>query len=82
MSKARDTLQTLFILNCDNLKMLPEWLTTITHLKMLQIVNCPQLLNLPSGMDRLMSTLEDLSINGCPELCRKCAPQCGEYWFF
>ncbi|KAL2945714.1 hypothetical protein AAZX31_U034100 [Glycine max] len=77
MSKARDTLQTLFILNCDNLKMLPEWLTTITHLKMLQIVNCPQLLNLPSGMHRLMSTLEDLSINGCPELCPK---MCATMW--
>ncbi|RZB47840.1 hypothetical protein D0Y65_051417 [Glycine soja] len=61
---AADTMQTLLILNCDSLKMLPEWLTTMTHLKMLHIVNCPQLLNLSSDKHRL-STLEDLSIDGC-----------------
>ncbi|XP_029126783.1 disease resistance protein RGA2 [Cajanus cajan] len=78
---ATDTLQTLLILNCDSLKLLPEWLTRMSHLKMLHIVNCPQLLFLPSGMHRL-TALEDLSIDGCPELCRKCEPQSGEYWSF
>ncbi|KAL2565421.1 hypothetical protein AAZV13_19G106200 [Glycine max] len=53
----------------------------MTHLKILHIANCPQLLYLPSGMHRL-SALEELSIDGCPELCRKCQPQCGEYWSF
>ncbi|KAK7336554.1 hypothetical protein VNO77_17098 [Canavalia gladiata] len=76
---AADTLQTLFILNFPSLKMLPEWLTTMTHLKMLHIVNCPQLLYLPSNMQRL-TALEDLIIDGCPELCRKCQSQSGEYW--
>ena len=61
---AADTLQTLLIINSHSLKMLPEWLTTMTHLKMLHIVNCPQLLNLLSDKHRL-STLEDLSIDGC-----------------
>ena len=61
---AADTLQTLLIINSHSLKMVPEWLTTMTHLKMLHIVNCPQLLNLLSDKHRL-STLEDLSIDGC-----------------
>ncbi|RZB41483.1 putative disease resistance protein RGA4 [Glycine soja] len=55
------------------LEMLPEWLTTMTHVKMLHIVNCPRLLYFPSDMNRL-SALEDLDIDGCPELCRKCQP--------
>ncbi|XP_029126559.1 putative disease resistance protein RGA3 [Cajanus cajan] len=78
---AADTLQTLLILNCDSLKMLPECLTRMSHLKMLHIVNCPQLSYLPSDMHSL-TALEDLSIDGCPELCRKCEPQSGEYWSF
>jgi len=54
-------------------------LSTMTRLKRLYILNCPQLLSLPSDMHRL-TTLEDLRIGGCPELCRKCLPQSGEYW--
>ncbi|CAJ1911928.1 unnamed protein product [Sphenostylis stenocarpa] len=73
---AANTLKTLLILNWDNLTMLPEWLTTMSHLKVLQIVNCPQLISLPNEMHRL-TALEDLSMDGCPELCRKCEPQCG-----
>ncbi|XP_027351089.1 putative disease resistance protein At3g14460 [Abrus precatorius] len=73
------TLQTLLILNFSNLEMLPEWLTTMTHLKMLHIVNCPQLFYLPSDMHRLTS-LEDLTIDGCSVLCRRCKPQSGQYW--
>jgi len=78
---AADTLQTLLISNLHNLEMLPEWITALTHLKMLHIVNCPQLLHLPSDMHRL-GALEDLTIDGCSELCRKCEPQSGEYWSF
>ncbi|XP_061340366.1 putative disease resistance protein RGA3 [Gastrolobium bilobum] len=76
---AADTLQTLVISNFPNLKMLPEWLTTMTHLKFLLIRNCPELLDLPSDMHHL-TALEYLGIEGCPELCRKCQPQNGEYW--
>ncbi|KAL2320752.1 hypothetical protein Fmac_029721 [Flemingia macrophylla] len=50
---AADTLQILVILDFDSLEMLPEWLTTMSHLKMLRIVNCPQLLYLPSDMRHL-----------------------------
>ncbi|RZB85545.1 disease resistance protein RGA2-like [Glycine soja] len=78
---AADTLQTLLIINFHSLKMLPEWLTTMTHLKMLHIVNCPLLLCLPSDM-HCLTALEDLSIDGCPELCKKCEPQSGEFWSF
>ncbi|KAG4915925.1 hypothetical protein JHK87_053482 [Glycine soja] len=78
---AADTLQTLSILNCHSLKMLPEWLTTMTRLKTLHIVNCPQLLSLPSDMHHL-TALEVLIIDGCPELCRKCQPQSGVCWSF
>ncbi|CAJ1911965.1 unnamed protein product [Sphenostylis stenocarpa] len=78
---AVDTLQTMLILNCHNLKMLPEWLTTMARLKKLHIVNCSQLLNLPSDMHNL-TDLEDLSLDGCPELCQKCDSESGEYWPF
>ncbi|KAL2320754.1 hypothetical protein Fmac_029723 [Flemingia macrophylla] len=76
---AANTMQTLLISNCDSLEMIPEWLTAMRHLKMLHIVNCPQLLHLPSDMHRL-TALEDLCIDGCHELCRKCQPQSGQYW--
>ncbi|XP_027339240.1 putative disease resistance protein RGA3 [Abrus precatorius] len=76
---ASDTLKTLIIFDFPSLKMLPEWLTRMTHLKTLHIVNCPQLMCLPSDMHHL-TALEDLTIDGCPELCRKCQPQSGEYW--
>jgi hypothetical protein len=51
----------------------------MTHLKRLVIRDCPQLLSLPSGIHHL-TALEELYIDGCPELCRKCQPQSGEYW--
>nr|XP_007162202.1 hypothetical protein PHAVU_001G132700g [Phaseolus vulgaris]ESW34196.1 hypothetical protein PHAVU_001G132700g [Phaseolus vulgaris] len=66
---ASNTLRTLSILNCHCLEKLPEWLNTMTHLKMLHI------------MHRL-GALEDLIIDGCPELGQKCEPQSGEYWSF
>ncbi|XP_068472678.1 disease resistance protein RGA2-like [Phaseolus vulgaris] len=78
---ASNTLRTLLISNFHCLEKLPEWLNTMTDLKMLHIVNCPQLLHLPSEMHRLRA-LEDLIIDGCPELGRKCEPQSGEYWSF
>ena len=64
---ASNTLRTLLISNFHCLEKLPEWLNTMTDLKMLHIVNCPQLLHLPSEMHRLRA-LEDLIIDGCPEL--------------
>ena len=58
--------------------MLPECLTKMTHLRRLDISGCPQLLSLPSDIHNL-AALKDLRIEDCPELCRKCKPQSGEY---
>ncbi|CAJ2671512.1 unnamed protein product [Trifolium pratense] len=76
---AADTLETLEINDFPNLKMLPECLTTMTHLKRLFVRFCPQLLTLPNDIKRL-TALEGLRIFNCPELCQKCQPQIGEYW--
>jgi Leucine-rich repeat (LRR) protein len=76
---AAETLETLLIYDLPNLQTLPECLTTMNHLKRLDIICCPQLLSLPSDIHHL-TALEDLYIKGCPELCRKCKPQSGEYW--
>ncbi|KAG2405638.1 uncharacterized protein HKW66_Vig0048930 [Vigna angularis] len=78
---ASNTLRTLSILNCHCLEMLPEWLSTMTRLKMLHIVNCPKLFHLPCDLHCLRA-LEDLIIDGCPELGRKCEPHSGEHWPF
>ncbi|MCI46429.1 NBS-LRR disease resistance protein, partial [Trifolium medium] len=51
----------------------------MSRLKMLHIADCSALYDLPSGMQHLTS-LEDLTIDGCPTLCRKCEPHTGEYW--
>ncbi|KAK2416877.1 putative disease resistance protein RGA3 [Trifolium repens] len=76
---AMDTLETLVISNLPNLKILPVFLTTMTHLKRLYITNCFQLMSLTSDM-RHLTALEDLRIKGCPVLCSKCQPLYGEYW--
>ncbi|CAK8543203.1 unnamed protein product [Lathyrus sativus] len=75
---AAETLETLKIKKFSNLKMLPECLTLMTHLKRLYIDSCPQLLSLPRDMHRL-TALEELHIYRCPELCQKCRPPSGEY---
>ncbi|KEH41280.1 NB-ARC domain disease resistance protein [Medicago truncatula] len=76
---ASATLATLEITNFPNLKMFLECLTTMSHLKRLYIIDCPQVLSLPCGMHRL-TTLDDLRIYGCPELYRKYRRRFGEYW--
>jgi hypothetical protein len=76
---AMDTLETLVISNLPNLKILPVFLTTMTHLKRLYITNCFQLMSLTSDM-RHLTALEDLRIKGCPVLCSRCQPLYGEYW--
>ncbi|XP_020212919.1 disease resistance protein RGA2 [Cajanus cajan] len=79
LKKTTNLLHSLFLFNCDNLEMLPEWLSTLTNLKTLVIENCPKLLSLPNNIHHL-TALEILIIQGCPELCKKCEPHVGEYW--
>ncbi|XP_061360639.1 putative disease resistance protein RGA1 [Gastrolobium bilobum] len=74
-----NTLHSLNIEGCDNIKELPEWLPTLVCLKTLIILYCPKLLSLPDDM--LVSTnLEYLRIEYCPELCRRYQPEVGENW--
>ncbi|XP_020230821.1 disease resistance protein RGA2 [Cajanus cajan] len=75
-----NSLQLLSISNCNNLEMLPEWLSTLTNLKTLSIMGCPKLLSLPDNIHHL-TTLEFLKIEGCRELSRKYQPYVGEFWF-
>ncbi|CAJ1911818.1 unnamed protein product [Sphenostylis stenocarpa] len=79
LQETANSLQFLFISDCYNLEMLPEWLPTLTNLKTLAITDCPKLLSLPDNIDHL-TTLESLRIEDCPELCRKCQPHVGEFW--
>lgn len=78
---ATDTLETLVIVNCPNLKMFPKCIITMSHLKRLYIHECPLLkrILLPSDMHHL-TALEDLRIDGCADLCLKYQPHCGEHW--
>ncbi|KAK7285603.1 hypothetical protein RJT34_20379 [Clitoria ternatea] len=60
-----NTLQNLIIYIFPNLGMLPEYLSRMTHLKGLHIVDCPRVLFPQSLMHRL-TTIEDLRVSGCP----------------
>ncbi|KEH42967.1 putative disease resistance protein RGA3 [Medicago truncatula] len=74
-----NTLQSLVIVDCDHLKDLPEWLSTMIYLKTLSIQDCPTLLSLPDGVHHLRN-LEYLKIKGCPELCRRYETKVGQDW--
>ncbi|KAG4927835.1 hypothetical protein JHK85_054321 [Glycine max] len=79
LQETANFLQTLGIKNCNNLEMLPEWLSTMTNLKVLIISDCPKLISLPDNIHHL-TALEHLHIRGCLELCKKCQPHVGEFW--
>ncbi|KAH1077667.1 hypothetical protein GYH30_052958 [Glycine max] len=79
LQETANFLQTLGIKNCNNLEMLPEWLSTMTNLKVLLISDCPKLISLPDNIHHL-TALESLRIADCPELCRKYQPHVGEFW--
>ncbi|KAM3691182.1 hypothetical protein ACB098_09G177700 [Castanea mollissima] len=66
-----NTLQLLGIVECENLKALPEWLPHLKSLHTLVIDACPKLSSLPEGMEAL-TALRELKIRGCPDLSRKC----------
>ena len=66
-----NTLQQLWIGQCENLKALPEWLPRLKSLHALWIEECPKLSSLPEGMEAL-TALRLLDIRGCPDLIRKC----------
>ncbi|QCE05245.1 disease resistance protein RPM1 [Vigna unguiculata] len=69
-----NTLHSLVIADCNNLKELPEWLSSAVFLKLLVIEYCSSLQSLP---DNLIN-LENLLINSCPELCKRYQPGVGQ----
>ncbi|KAK2454444.1 putative disease resistance protein RGA3 [Trifolium repens] len=73
------TLQSLFLVHCDNLDELPEWLSTLICLKRIRIFYCSKLVSLPDDLHQLKN-LEYLDILGCPELCRRYNPKVGKDW--
>ncbi|KAE9615539.1 hypothetical protein Lal_00018443 [Lupinus albus] len=79
LQESTNTLQSLLVVDCKNLEVLPEWLSTLSFLVSFGMVNCPKLMFLPNDFHRL-TALGYFRIEGCPELCRKCQPQVGEYW--
>jgi len=79
LQEAANSLQGLSILDCDNIETLPDWLTTMTHLKTLSIRYCSKLVSLPHDIHHL-TALESLRIEGCVELCKKYQPHVGEFW--
>ncbi|KAG4915380.1 hypothetical protein JHK87_052937 [Glycine soja] len=79
LEETANSLHSLFMMNCDNLEMLPEWLSTMTNLKARTISDCPKLISLPDNIHHL-TTLEYLYIDGCLELCKKYHPHVSEFW--
>ncbi|KAG4912959.1 hypothetical protein JHK84_053412 [Glycine max] len=79
LQETANSLRTLIIKYCDNLEMLPEWLSTLTNLKSLLILDCPKLISLPDNIHHL-TAFEHLHIYGCAELCKKYQPHVGEFW--
>ncbi|XP_027935169.1 disease resistance protein RGA2-like [Vigna unguiculata] len=69
-----NTLHSLVIADCNNLKELPKWLSSAVFLKLLVIEYCSSLQSLP---DNLIN-LENLLINSCPELCKRYQPGVGQ----
>ncbi|KAG2403418.1 uncharacterized protein HKW66_Vig0187050 [Vigna angularis] len=74
-----NSLQSLLILGCINLKELPDWLPTLIYLKSLGICECPNLVSLPDNMHQL-TNLERLEMTACPELWKRFKPGVGQDW--
>ncbi|XP_038988662.1 putative disease resistance protein RGA4 [Phoenix dactylifera] len=72
-------LESLFINGCNKLSSLPEEMQSLTALQDLFISCCPRLSSLPKGLQRRLPGLENLAIEGCPDLERQCK-RGGPYW--
>ncbi|XP_058747890.1 putative disease resistance protein RGA4 [Vicia villosa] len=73
-------LEYLYITDCDELESLPEKIWEgLQSLRSLTISSCEKLKCLPEGI-RHLSSLEFLSIYGCPALKERCEKETGEDW--
>ncbi|XP_070670357.1 putative disease resistance protein RGA3 [Malus domestica] len=75
------SLTELTIWRFDGLEALPEWLGNLTSLTYLGILNCENLMYLPTveAMQRL-TKLHRLEIHWCPRLAERCAKDSGPEW--
>ncbi|KAM0953979.1 putative virus X resistance protein-like, coiled-coil [Dioscorea sansibarensis] len=73
------SLSSLWLYNCPNLASLSDGMQGLTSLQDLCIIGCPALKTFPRGLQRLLPTLKQLRIEGCPELERLCKPG-GDYY--
>ena len=73
-------LKYLHLRRLQELESLPEeWFKNLTSLETLLIWECCNLTSLPEGMSHLTS-LQTLSIKGCPQLKQRCEKENGEDW--
>lgn len=56
----------VLILDCENLKFLPEWMQNLTSLQELQLSNCPSITSFPEG--GFPTSLVSLDIKDCKNL--------------
>ncbi|TQD83025.1 hypothetical protein C1H46_031401 [Malus baccata] len=71
----------LCIMSFDGVEALPDWLGNLTYLWQLEIVNCKNLMYLPTvkAMQRLTNLL-NLEIRCCPFLGERCTAETGSEW--
>ncbi|KAM3207806.1 hypothetical protein ACQJBY_062837 [Aegilops geniculata] len=69
----------LLVHNCRSLKGLPDGMDGLTSLRILHITHCPEIEEFPNGLLQRLPSLEQLTIEGCPVLERRCR-EGGEYF--
>ena len=71
----------LWIFNFHGMEALPEWLGKLSSLQKLYLVDCKNLMHLPTAQTmRGLTKLERLEIYKCPKLKERCAKESGTEW--
>nr|XP_027127691.1 putative disease resistance protein RGA3 [Coffea arabica] len=75
------TLTSLEIWEFEGLEVLPEWMGSLRNLRLLGIINCSNLRQLPSAEAiRHLTNLNELYITRCPPLAERCTKGSGAGW--
>ncbi|XP_027184538.1 putative disease resistance protein RGA3 [Coffea eugenioides] len=75
------TLTSLEIWEFEGLEVLPEWMGSLRNLRLLGIINCSNLRQLPSAEAiRHLTNLNELYITRCPLLAERCTKGSGAGW--